>query len=120
LRFATTKKLCRSHMKTRNPRVALKSWAGGFLKKRGFLSDTIYQVVAYALLDHADFYQLRSAEIYMARQGWYCGWSLPSLLDVLHGSKIRSIRKLKMEFQKICNGTILGVGKIRSLRDTGQ
>ena len=68
----------------------------------------IYQLIAYVLLDHTDSYRLHTAEIYMARQGWYCSWSLPGLLNTLHGDKIRSVHKLKMQFQKICQRTILG------------
>jgi len=75
----------------------------------------IYQVVAYALLADTGSYRSREAGIYMSRQGFLCSWPLPWLLNVLHGGKIRSIRKLRMEFQRICGATVLGVGKVRSV-----
>lgn len=69
----------------------------------------LYQVVAYALLDHKNSYRLREVGIYMARQGCLLRCPLRDLLNVLHGRKISSLRKLRKKFQKICRNSAKGL-----------
>lgn len=75
----------------------------------------LYQVVAYALLDHKNSYRLREAGIYMARQGCLLRCPLRDLLSVLHGGKISSLRKLRKKFQNICRNSALGLMDKRAL-----
>ena len=67
-------------------------------------SNWLYQIVGYLLLDYDDSLAMRSAGIYMARQGELLRWPADELLVALTNDSTATLVALRKEFRSICEG----------------
>lgn len=70
----------KTHLGAKNPRTGVRS--------DGLSLIDLYQVVAYALFDHSDTYQMTDIGIYSARYGALVTWPLRSALQNLANGSV--------------------------------
>ena len=64
-------------------------------------SESIYQLMGYALLDYSDRYGLESVGLYMARQGQIVHWPLAGLIHQASGNEQLRLEDLRTAFREL-------------------
>lgn len=62
------------------------------------LSDTLYQLLGYVLLDYSNRYQIHDVGIYFSRQSTMVRWTLADLLETMAGSASSSLAECRSAF----------------------
>lgn len=65
------------------------------------LSDWIWQLLGYTLLDYSDDNQINAIALYMARQGVLVDWDLNEALEILCPGDTPSIAELRCQFEDV-------------------
>ena len=77
------------------------------------LSDSLRQLVGYALLDTSDAFGIDSIALYLSRQGLYFKWDLQEALRELFGEPALTTRDVKAQFEDVLSSHRWYLGELR-------